>query len=181
MVKVYNDINLIKEKYHLCYDTRLYFEDYTLLNQDFSKYDIIFQDIEQPEWINYDFWCLKNRFGKCSFTKLSTGMRNLMNYLYFGEQFKSGKDYRILDVSKMGPNVQYYLFKYANYYEVPFHFLNFNTRLFTDLNKKPTGNPIIDYPAKDIKINLDGRIYTNKVKFMEAYHKTIETYTWRIG
>jgi hypothetical protein len=66
------------------------------------------------------------------------------------------------------------------YYEVPFHFLNYNMELFTDDFKPKSANPIISYPSDDIHFNLDGKIITDCVDFLEAYHKTIEQYDWRI-
>ena len=96
-----------------------------------------------------------------------------MNYLYSGEQYRLGKEYKVLDVSNMGPNAQYYLFKYANYYELPFYFFNFNFAFVLD-KKEKTGNPILDYPAMDMKFSLNEEQVLDYWDFYEVYDKTTE-------
>jgi hypothetical protein len=138
MIKIYLDPDAVQhDEYKVYHDTEGLFEHYTLQKLDFAKYDHIFQEIEKPEWINYEFWCLKNMFGKCSFNRLSTGMKNLMNYLCFAENYESDESLHgtILDMSYMGSNAFYYLFKYANYYNVPFFFDN-STMGFWNLQQR---------------------------------------------
>jgi hypothetical protein len=185
MVVIYSNDHWLKEnKYHLRNGTNVLFE-HTYSRLNFEEYDEVFKAMEQYYDIDYKHKELTNRFGHCSFLQLSTGMKTFFNYIYFAQVVKRKpelwlEDKMLNDASKMGPNMQYYLFKYANYYEVPFHFLNYNMKLLTDRFKEKCGNPIIDYPAKDIVFNLDGEIIHGCVNFLEAYHTRIDTYDWRI-
>jgi hypothetical protein len=187
MIRIYLDTTVAEKKYKIFKGTPYFFEHYTQPNLDFSKYDRIFQDIEQPEWINYECWCLKNRFGKCNFHKLSTGMKNLMNYLYFAENYKKNDYFQtiILDMSHMGPNVFYYLFKYANYYEVPFYFYNamigplddneYHSIVESSNSKEKYANteldPILSVDAYDMQWVLDDEPCIDAWEFIDKYYE----------
>jgi hypothetical protein len=118
MVIIYsNDKWLIKNGYNIRRGTRVLFNEvYAELN--FEEYDEVFRNIEQYSDIDYKHKELTNRFGHCSFLQLSTGMKTFFNYVYFAQLVKNDptlwtENKLITDASKMGPNIQYYLFKYA--------------------------------------------------------------------
>jgi hypothetical protein len=185
MITIYsNDHWLIDNGYSIRNGTAVLFNR-TYAELNFEEYDEVFKSIEKYYDIDYKHKELTNQFGHCSFLQLSTGMRTFFNYIHFAQMVKEMPEIWteskiIFDASTMGPNMQYYLFKYANYYEVPFHFLNYNVRLFTDDFREKSGNSIIDYPSDDIVFNLDGEIITDCVKFLEAYHTRVQSYDWRI-
>jgi hypothetical protein len=171
---MYIDGALAEKKYEIYRCTERFFEVNTQQHLDFAKYDHIFQDIEQPEWINYECWCLKNRFGKCNFNKLSTGMKNLMNYLFFAENYYKYPKLQkyILDMSCMGPNAFYYLFKYANYFEIPFYFDNAMMGVldYPEENARET-DPILMVDLQKVDYELDEVKCKDVWEFLDRYEE----------
>lgn len=150
MIYMYNDVNVMIKKYTMWYDMNTYFDWYTQPNLDFEKYDFIFQDIEKPYEIDYKHWWIRNQFGACNFNKLSTGMKSILNYLYFCESMKDKKDNLefILNMGHMGKNIQRYFLRYANYYEMPFFFDIHDVTFYT--KNFDTDNEILRVPYREL-------------------------------
>jgi hypothetical protein len=185
MVRIYSNDRWLKENgYQIKSFVNVTFEN-TYAKLNFEEYDAVFRAIEKYSDIDYKHKELTNKIGHCSFLQLSTGMKSFFNYISYAQSVKKYPEIlteykKIINASRMGPNMQYFLFKYANYYDVPFHFLNFDVGLFTDDFREKSGNPIVDFPATEIKFELDGKIYNRYIEFLEDYHNKLQTYNWRI-
>lgn len=182
MVKVYTDKQMIAKDGYVYKDcTMLYFNNHTYFDVDFKKYDYIFKTIEKYYTIDYDRKVLTNKFGRAGFFMLSTGMRNLFNYIALCEDKEDTKT--VLDLSNMGPNVQQFLYRFANYYERPYYCYSFNICISHDFKdvenvqkiEDTTFRQMLEIPGDDIRFWLDGKEYNN-VDYFAEFKRTMNRF-----